>query len=149
MQEQLMQNPSLMREMVNMPAVQNFMNNSDLMRTLIMSNIIDCNPDLGHILNDPGTLQQTLDAARNPELMREMMRNTDHAMSNIEASPEGFNVLRRMYETVQEPLLNAATMGREGGIDLASNPSLLFWALKELHKDTTKFQLQLTLLEQD
>jgi hypothetical protein len=81
--------------------------------------------------------------------MREMMRNTDRAMSNIEASPEGFNMLRRMYETVQEPLLNAATMGREGGNDLVSNPLLLFWALKELHKDTTKFQLQLTLLEQD
>ncbi len=149
-----MQNPNLMREMVNMPAVQNFMNNSDLRCTLFMSNlqmwdIIDRNPDLGHILNDPGTLQQTLDAARNPELMREMMRNTDRAMSNIEASPEGFNMLRRMYETVQEPLLNATTMGREGGNDLVSNPLLLFWALKELHKDTAKFQLQLTLLEQD
>ncbi|CAK9199506.1 unnamed protein product [Sphagnum troendelagicum] len=130
-QEQLMQNPNLMREMMNMPAVQNLMNNSDLMRTLIMSNpqmrdIIDRNPDLAHILNDPGTLQQTLDAARNPELMREMMRNTDRAMSNIEASPEGFNMLRRMYETVQEPLLNAATMGREGGNDMASNPFAAF-----------------------
>ncbi|CAM6063767.1 unnamed protein product [Sphagnum tenellum] len=114
-----------------------------------MWDIIDRNPDLGHILNDPGTLQQTLDAARNPELMREMMRNTDLAMSNIEASPEGFNVLKCMYETIQEPLLNAATMGREGGNDLVSNPLLLFWALKELHKDTVKFQLQLTLLEQD
>ncbi|CAK9879973.1 unnamed protein product [Sphagnum jensenii] len=62
--------------------------------------IIDHNPDLAHILNDPGTLGQTLDAARNPELMREMMRNTDRAMSNIEASPEGFNMLRRMYATV-------------------------------------------------
>ena len=50
------------------------------------------------------------------------MRNTDRAMSNIEASPEGFNMLRRMYETVQEPLLNAATMGGEGGNDMASNP---------------------------
>ncbi len=77
------------------------------------------------------------------------MRNTDCATSNIEASPEGFNMLRRMYETVQEPLLNAATMGREGGNDVVSNPKLLFWALKELHKDTAKFQLQLTLLEQD
>ncbi len=130
-QEQLMQNPNLMREMMNMPAVQNLMNNSDLMRTLIMSNpqmrdIIDRNPDLAHILNDPGTLQQTLDAARNPELMREMMRNTDRAMSNIEASPEGFNMLRRMYETVQEPLLNAATMGREGANDMASNPFAAF-----------------------
>jgi ubiquilin len=126
-QQQLMQNPNLMREMMNMPAVQNLMNNPDLMRTLIMSNpqmreIIERNPDLAHILNDPGTLRQTLDAARNPELMREMMRNTDRAMSNIEASPEGFNMLRRMYETVQEPLLNAATMGGEGANDMASNP---------------------------
>jgi ubiquilin len=126
-QQQLMQNPNLMREMMNMPAVQNLMNNPDLMRSLIMSNpqmreIIDRNPDLAHILNDPGTLRQTLDAARNPELMREMMRNTDRAMSNIEASPEGFNMLRRMYETVQEPLLNAATIGGEGGNDIASNP---------------------------
>jgi ubiquilin len=130
-QQQLMQNPNLMREMMNMPAVQNLMNNPDLMRTLIMSNpqmreIIDRNPDLAHILNDPGTLRQTLDAARNPELMREMMRNTDRAMSNIEASPEGFNMLRRMYETVQEPLLNAATMGGEGGNDLATNPFAAF-----------------------
>ncbi|CAM6100502.1 unnamed protein product [Calypogeia fissa] len=126
-QQQLMQNPTLMREMMNMPAVQNLMNNPDLMRSIIMSNpqmrdIIDRNPDLAHILNDPGTLRQTLDAARNPELMREMMRNTDRAMSNIEASPEGFNMLRRMYETVQEPLLNAATMGTEGAGDLAGNP---------------------------
>jgi len=41
-------------------------------------------------------------------------------MSNIESSPEGFNMLRRMYETVQEPLLNATTMGGEG--NTASNP---------------------------
>ncbi|CAN5973946.1 unnamed protein product [Sphagnum jensenii] len=126
-QEQLLQDPNLVREMMSMPIVQNLMNNPDLMRTLIMSNphmqdIIDHNPDLAHILNDPGTLGQTLDAARNPELMREMMRNTDRAMSNIEASPEGFNMLRRMYGTVQAPLLNAATMGGEGGNDLATNP---------------------------
>lgn len=65
-------------------------------------------------------LRQTLEAARNPEIMREMMRNTDRAMSNIESSPEGFNMLRRMYETVQEPFLNATTMGGEG--NAASNP---------------------------
>jgi ubiquilin len=53
--------------------------------------------------------------------MREMMRNTDRAMSNIEASPEGFNMLRRMYETVQEPLLNATTMTGNTGSD-SSNP---------------------------
>ncbi|KAG8083942.1 hypothetical protein GUJ93_ZPchr0010g7924 [Zizania palustris] len=125
MQQQLSQNPNLMREIMNMPMMQNLMNNPDLIRNMIMNNpqmreIIDRNPDLAHVLNDPSVLRQTLDAARNPEIMREMMRNTDRAMSNIESSPEGFNMLRRMYETVQEPFLNATTMGAEG--NTAPNP---------------------------
>ncbi|XP_052196713.1 ubiquitin domain-containing protein DSK2b-like isoform X2 [Diospyros lotus] len=127
MQQQLTQNPNLMRDIMNMPLVQNLMNNPDVMRNLIMNNpqmreIIDRNPELAHILNDPNTLRQTLEAARNPELMREMMRNTDRAMSNIESSPEGFNMLRRMYENVQEPFLNATTMAGDTRNDPGSNP---------------------------
>ncbi|KAJ6311136.1 hypothetical protein OIU76_015792 [Salix suchowensis] len=87
-----------------------------------MREIMDRNPELAHVLNDPSILRQTLEAARNPELMREMMRNTDRAMSNIESTPEGFNMLRRMYENVQEPFLNATTMGGNAGNDLGSNP---------------------------
>lgn len=34
-------------------------------------------------------------------LMREQMRNTDRAFSNLESHPEGFNALRRMYENIQ------------------------------------------------
>ncbi|KAL6642759.1 hypothetical protein ACP70R_020940 [Stipagrostis hirtigluma subsp. patula] len=124
-QQHLSQNPNLMREIMNMPAMQNLLNNPDLIRNMIMNNpqmreIMDRNPELAHVLNDPSVLRQTLEAARNPEIMREMMRNTDRAMSNIESSPEGFNMLRRMYETVQEPFLNATTMGGEG--NAASNP---------------------------
>ncbi|KAK6240627.1 hypothetical protein SCA6_006016 [Theobroma cacao] len=126
-QQQLTQNPNMMREIMNTPAIQGLMNNPELMRSLIMSNpqmreIIDRNPELGHILNDPSILRQTLEAARNPELMREMMRNTDRAMSNIESSPEGFNMLRRMYENVQEPFLNATTMAGNSGNAPGSNP---------------------------
>ncbi|CAN1134755.1 Ubiquitin domain-containing protein DSK2b [Linum perenne] len=126
-QQQLTQNPNMMRDIMNMPAIQSMMNNPELMRSLIMSNpqmreIIDRNPELGHVLNDPSVLRQTLEAARNPELMREMMRNTDRAMSNIEASPEGFNMLRRMYENVQEPFLNATTMGNNTGNNPNPNP---------------------------
>ncbi|KAL6963609.1 hypothetical protein U1Q18_034618 [Sarracenia purpurea var. burkii] len=125
--QQLTQNPNMMREIMNMPAIQSLMNNPDLMRSMIMSNpqmreIIDRNPELAHVLNDPGILRQTLEAARNPELMREMMRNTDRAMSNIESSPEGFNMLRRMYENVQEPFLNATTVSESTGNDNLSNP---------------------------
>ncbi|XP_074572848.1 ubiquitin domain-containing protein DSK2a-like [Curcuma longa] len=127
MQQQLSQNPNIMREIMNMPAMQNLISNPDIIRNLFMNNpqmreIIDRNPELAHVLNDPNTLRQTLEAARNPELMREMMRNTDRAMSNIESSPEGFNMLRRMYETVQEPFLNATTMGGDLGGDIGSNP---------------------------
>lgn len=126
-QQQLTQNPNMMREIMNTPAVQNLMNNPELMRGLIMSNpqmreLMDRNPELAHILNDPSILRQTLEVARNPELMREMMRNTDRAMSNIEATPEGFNMLRRMYENVQEPLLNATSVEGNSRSDLSSNP---------------------------
>ncbi|KAM7523978.1 hypothetical protein LguiA_013880 [Lonicera macranthoides] len=126
-QQQLTQNPNMMREIMDMPLVQNLMNNPEIMRNMIMNNpqmreVMDRNPELAHVLNDPATLRQTMEAARNPELMREMMRNTDRAMSNIEASPEGFNMLRRMYENVQEPFLNATTMGGENRNDAASNP---------------------------
>ncbi|XAR73053.1 hypothetical protein NMG60_11019907 [Bertholletia excelsa] len=127
MQQQLTQNPNMMREIMNTPAIQSLMNNPDLIRSLIMSNpqmreIIDRNPELAHVLNDPSILRQTLEAARNPELMREMMRNTDRAMSNIESSPEGFNMLRRMYENVQEPFLNATTMAGSTENGIGSNP---------------------------
>ncbi|XP_075105573.1 ubiquitin domain-containing protein DSK2b isoform X2 [Nicotiana tabacum] len=126
-QQQLTQNPDMMRDMMNMPLVQNLMNNPEIIRNLIMNNpqmreIMDRNPELAHILNDPSTLRQTMEAARNPEIMREMMRNTDRAMSNIESSPEGFNMLRRMYENVQEPFLNATTMAGDTRNDSGANP---------------------------
>ena len=138
-QQQLTQNPNMMGEIMNMPVVQNLMNNPEILRNLIMSNtqmreIIDRNPELAHILNDPSTLRQTLEAARNPELMREMMRNTDRAMSNIESSPERFNMLRRMNETVQEPFLNATTMAGDSGSNLGSNPLAALLVVEPRHR---------------
>ena len=116
MQQQMMNNPDMMRSMMNSPMMQSIMNNPEIMRSLIQSNpqmqaIIEQNPEIGHVLNDPAVLRQTLEAARSPELMREMMRTSDRAMSNIESHPEGFNMLRRMYHTVQEPLMDAAVPG--------------------------------------
>ncbi|XP_064960878.1 ubiquitin domain-containing protein DSK2a-like isoform X2 [Musa acuminata AAA Group] len=124
--QQLTQNCNVTREIMNLPAIQNLINNPDIIRSFFMDNpqmreIIDRNPDLAHVLNDSSTLRQTLEAVRNPELMREVMRNSDRVMSNIESSPEGFNMLRRMYETVQEPFFNAATMGGDLGGNVGSN----------------------------
>eukprot|EP00898_Chlorokybus_atmophyticus_P006757 jgi/Chlat1/7082/Chrsp57S06778 len=134
MQQQLLpflENPQSFQQLANSPAVQAVMNNPDIMRMIVNSNpqlreIMDRNPELAHIMNDPSILRQTLEAARNPELMREMMRTTDRAMSNIEAHPEGFNALRRMYENVQEPIMNSATQAAANAVNRDNPFSALF-----------------------
>ncbi|KAM3248363.1 ubiquitin domain-containing protein DSK2b [Capsicum annuum] len=54
--------------------------------------------------------------------MYEMMHNTDRAMNHNESSPEGFNMLRHVYENVQDHFLIATTMGGDGRSDVSSNP---------------------------
>ncbi|XP_053553167.1 ubiquilin-4, partial [Bombina bombina] len=50
----------------------------------------------------------TMELARNPAMMQEMMRNQDRALSNLESIPGGYNALRRMYTDIQEPMFSAA-----------------------------------------
>ncbi|CAJ0829582.1 15068_t:CDS:10, partial [Entrophospora sp. SA101] len=88
------------------------LSNPEIVRSMVMQNpamrqMIERNPEIGHIINDPSFIRQTMDMARNPELMREMMRNNDRALANLETIPGGFNHLRRMYHTLQEPLESA------------------------------------------
>ena len=48
-----------------------------------------------------------MEMMRNPNAMREAMRNQDLAMSQLENLPGGFNALRRMFEEVHEPMMEA------------------------------------------
>jgi ubiquilin len=48
-----------------------------------------------------------MEMMRNPNAMREAMRNQDLAMSQLENLPGGFNAMRRMFEEVQEPMMEA------------------------------------------
>jgi ubiquilin len=41
--------------------------------------------------------------ASKPELRKELLRNSDRAISNLEAIPGGFNKLTQLYSTL-EPL---------------------------------------------
>uniref|UniRef100_H2ZWU0 Ubiquilin 1 n=1 Tax=Latimeria chalumnae TaxID=7897 RepID=H2ZWU0_LATCH len=113
MQRQLMSNPEMMAQIMENPFVQSMLSNPDLMRQLIMANpqmqqLIQRNPEISHMLNNPDIMRQTLELARNPAMMQEMMRNQDRALSNLESIPGGYNALRRMYTDIQEPMLNAA-----------------------------------------
>ncbi|XP_073466363.1 ubiquilin-4 isoform X1 [Aquarana catesbeiana] len=113
MQRQLMSNPEMLAQIMENPLVHNMMSNPDLMRQMIMANpqmqqLMERNPEISHMLNNPELMRQTMELARNPAMMQEMMRNQDRALSNLESIPGGYNALRRMYTDIQEPMFSAA-----------------------------------------
>ena len=57
---------------------------------------MDRNPELNHMLNNPEILRQTMEIARNPAMMQELMRNQDRAMSNLESIPGKLNVVLKI-----------------------------------------------------
>ncbi|GAB0098519.1 ubiquilin-1 [Sergentomyia squamirostris] len=114
MQNEIMTNPELMRNILDNPLVQQLMNNPDTMRSLITSNpqmqdLMQRNPEISHMLNNPELLRQTMELARNPSMLQELMRTHDRAMSNLESVPGGYSALQRIYREIQEPMLNATT----------------------------------------
>ena len=71
-------------------------------------------------------LRQTMETLRNPNAMREAMRSQDLMMSQLENHPGGFNALRRMYEEVQEPMMQAsadAAAASSAATSAPANPS--------------------------
>jgi len=112
MQQQLMQNPQMVQNMMSNPMVQSLMSNPDFMRNMMEQNpemrrVMDDNPQLRHLLQDPDMMRRSLEMMRDPSALQNMMRNQDLAMSQIENLPGGFSALRRMYEDIQEPMMDA------------------------------------------
>lgn len=119
MQNELMGNPEMIRTVLDNPLVQQMMNNPDTMRSLLTSNpqmqdLMQRNPEISHMLNNPELLRQTMELARNPAMLQELMRSHDRAMSNLESVPGGYSALQRIYRDIQEPMLNAATESFSG-----------------------------------
>jgi len=112
MRQQLLQNPEMTRSIMNSPMMQNLMSNPDFIRNMMDSNpqmrqVLESNPELRNMLDDPETMRRSMEMMRDPNAMRNAMRNQDLAMSQIENIPGGFSALRRMYEDVQEPMMDA------------------------------------------
>ncbi|CAO2582512.1 Ubqln3 [Lemmus lemmus] len=104
--------PELVAQLVDDPFFQGLLSNTGLVRQLVLDNphiqqLIQQNPEIGHILNNPEIMRQTMEFLRNPSMMQEMMRSQDRALSNLESIPGGYNVLRTMYTDIMDPMLNA------------------------------------------
>lgn len=117
MQQELLSNPDMLRRIYDNPLVQRLMNDPENMRNLITSNpqmqelmevsvpkklfdfslnnqcyierpvFLQRNPEITHMLNNPDLLRQTMELARNPAMLQELMRSHDRAMSNLESIP--------------------------------------------------------------
>ncbi|RZF39874.1 hypothetical protein LSTR_LSTR008479 [Laodelphax striatellus] len=114
MQRELIANPDLMHQVLDNPLIQQLMNDPNNMRQMILANpqmqeLIERHPEINHMLSNPDLLRQTMEIARNPSMLQELMRSQDRAMSNLESIPGGYNALQRMYRDIQEPMFNAAT----------------------------------------
>ncbi|XP_004717097.1 ubiquilin-3 [Echinops telfairi] len=104
--------PDFVAQIIDDPFIQGLLSNTGLVRQLVLDNphmqqLIQHNPEIGHILNNPEIMRQTLEFLRNPAMMQEMMRSQDRALSNLESIPGGYNVLRTMYTDIMDPMLNA------------------------------------------
>ncbi|XP_054436633.1 ubiquilin-3-like [Pteronotus mesoamericanus] len=104
--------PEFVAQIIDEPFVQGLLSNTSLVHQLVIDNphmqqLIQHNPEIGHILNNPEIMRQTLEFLRNPAMMQEMMRSQDRALSNLESIPGGYNVLRAMYTDIMDPMLNA------------------------------------------
>jgi len=102
----------LVTQLLDNPFVQSVMSNPEFIQSIYMSNpqfkkVIEKNPEMAQIFNDPEYLKQCMEIARNPEMMNEMLRNQDRAMNNLESIPGGFQALSSLYHTVQSPLMDS------------------------------------------
>jgi ubiquilin len=104
--------PEFVAQLIDDPFIQGLLSNTGLVHQLVLDNphiqqLIQHNPEIGHILNNPEIMRQTLEFLHNPAMMQEMMRSQDRALSNLESIPGGYNVLRTMYTDIMDPMLNA------------------------------------------
>merc|ERR1719456_451005 len=111
-----MQNPEMMQQMMQNPMVQQMMSDPETVRGIVRMNpqlnqLMEQRPEIARMLEDPEMVQQSMRMAANPSLMREMMRNSDRALGNLDAMPGGHNALVRAHEDFANPLYSAMSGG--------------------------------------
>merc|ERR1719230_1888822 len=115
-QQQMLQNPEMMRQLMESPMVQQMMSNPETLRAMVrmnpqMNELLERNPQMARMLEDPETIQQAMRMAANPSLMREMTRNQDRVMGHLDVMPGGHAALTQLHNEFMDPLHNAMHNG--------------------------------------
>merc|ERR1719352_843533 len=80
-----------------------------------LNELMERSPEIARLLEDPEVLQQSMRMVSNPSLMREMTRNADRAIGQLDAMPGGHNALVRAHEEMVDPLMSALSGGGQTG----------------------------------
>merc|ERR1719395_245736 len=95
------------------------MSDPEMIRSMIrmhpqLGNLMEQRPELARMLEDPEIVRQSMEMIRNPSLMREMQRNADRAIGQLDAMPGGHNALVRAHQDISDPLMNALSNSDQG-----------------------------------
>lgn len=110
LQRHVLQNPDILQQMLESPAMQSLLNDHDFLRSLLkmdprLSKLLEKSPELQEMLHDAETMKQATEALQNPVHVRDVLRSTDRSMAQLEELGMGsFDVLRQMCEDIRRPL---------------------------------------------
>merc|ERR1719274_426101 len=120
---------------MNSKAMQTLLNNKDLLRSVVMMNpqmrtLVDKTPELREMLSDQTFMVQSMEAFRNPTLMREQLRSSEGALRSMENVPGGFETVKSTFNKLERPYADALEMAKvkleEDGGPPAEYPELSF-----------------------
>lgn len=114
LQRHVLQNPDILQQMLESPAMQSLLNDHDFLRSLLrmdpkVSKLFETSPALAEMLGDADFMRQAGEALRNPVHVRDVLRSTDRSMTQLEelrGSP--FDALRAMCQDIERPLQDEA-----------------------------------------
>ncbi|GIY46433.1 hypothetical protein CDAR_585921 [Caerostris darwini] len=80
MQKELLKNPELFQQVISNPFVQSMMENPEYIRQIVTTNphmqeFLEKKPELSDILSNPEVLRNTMEYARNPSMLQELIQN--------------------------------------------------------------------------
>lgn len=120
LQRHVLANPDILQQMLESPAMQNLLNDQDLLRSLVkmdprLNKLLEGCPELQAMLSDPQFMNQASEGLRNPVHVRDILRSTDRSITALEALPNGaFDVFRQMCDDIKRPLMDEAWQAANG-----------------------------------
>lgn len=103
----LFQHPQQFQQLINSnPMMQSLMQNKDLMRSMLINNpmieeLCKSNPMMREALQNPETVDMMIDMMSDPQKMKDAMRETDTAITNLQSVPGGMEMLHKLQADIE------------------------------------------------